>query len=225
MATDILSLLSEVPALKALFTGSTTAPYQQQQEQLAGRQNDISKALTEGQNNPLYQQLYGQYQQQNHNNLAQTIAESQAQNRLNTRMGRTPLFSNERGGETAFRALTQGYQNSGVQSDQQTRQALSQAGGQTLGGLQGYNSINNTTAGANKGQLLGYQGIYDLFRGNNPNLAQSTATLPANYASQMQIPQQTSTGSMGAGNYSLAGQGYGQSQGYGMGLYNPQQGY
>lgn len=197
MTTDILSLISSVPSLMSLFGGGTTAPYQKQQEQLAGRQNQISQALTDN-NNPLYQQLYGQYKQQNQSNLAETIAEAQRQNRMNTRNGRTPLFSNERGGETAFRALTQGYQNSGAQADQQTRQALTQAGGQTLGGLQGYNSINNTTANANKGQLLGFQGIYDLIRGHqaNPNMPQANSP-------------QVSTGSMGAGNYSPITQGMG----------------
>lgn len=226
MASDLLSLISQVPSLISLFNGSTTAPYQKQQQQLAGQQQQISQALTQGPNNPLYQQLYGQYEQQNQRNLASTVSEAQAQNRMNSNLGRTPLFNQERGSENIFRTLTQGMQNSGVQADQQTRAALSQAGGQTLGGLQGYNSLTNSTANANKAQNFGYQGIYDLLRGNQQNQGQNVSgqsqnAMPqANYAQQMMQPQ-VSTGSMGGGNYSLANQGYGASQGYGMGLQPP----
>lgn len=222
MASDPLSLISSIPSLMSLFGGGTTAPYQQQQEQLAGRQNQISQALTDT-NNPLYQQLYGQYKQQNQNNLASTIAEAQGQNRMNANLGRVPLFNQERGSENIFRTLTQGMQNQGVQADQQTRAALAQAGGQTLGGLQGYNSINNTTANANKAQNLGFQGIYDLLRGNNSQTTQQPVTMGtaspngyntnynpnANFLGQPQV----STGSMGGGNYSLANSGNAMSQG------------
>lgn len=220
MAFDPLSLISSVPSLISLFGGGTTSPYKKQQEQLAGQQQQISQALMQGSNNPLYQQLYGQYEQQNKNNLASTIAEAQGQNRMNANMGRTPLFNNERGSENIFRTLTQGMQNSGVQSDQQTRQALAQAGGQTLGGLQGYNTITNSTANANKAQNLGFQGIYDLLRGNQSGQSQN-AIPNNNYAQQMMLSPQASTGSMGGGNYSLANQGLGMSQGYGLGLQQP----
>lgn len=160
---DIFSLISSVPSLISLFGGGTTAPYQKQQEQITGRQNQISQALTDT-SNPLYQQLYGQYQQQNKSNLAETIAEAQRQNRMNLQNGRTPLFSNERGGETIFRNLAQGYQNSNVQADQQTRQGLQQALIGNSSALGGYNQISPYTINANKGQNLGYQGIYDLLR-------------------------------------------------------------
>lgn len=172
--SDFLSLLTAIPSLISNFSGGTTAPYQKQQEELAGRQNQISAALTDT-NNPLYQQIYGQYKQQNQNNMGQMIAEAQAQNRMNSNMGRTPLFSNERGSENIFRQMMQQYQQGGVQADQQTRAALTGAGGQTTQGIAGYNSMTPATVAANKGQNMGFQGIYDLLRG---------------YGGQQQPPQQ-----------------------------------
>lgn len=166
MSFDPLSLISSVPSIMSLFGGGTAAPYRKEQEQLAARQNQISQALTDN-NNPLYQQLYGQYQQQNKNNLAETIAELQRQNRMNTQNGRTPLFNQERGGETVFRNLMQGYQNSGAQADQQTRQGLAQAMGGAGSALGGYNQISPYGIKANSAPLLGYQGIYDILRGND----------------------------------------------------------
>lgn len=178
---DFLSLISSIPSLISDFSGGTTAPYKQQQKQLAGQQQQISQALMGGPSNPLYQSIFGQYKQQNANNAAQTIAEAQGQNRMNSNLGRTPLFSQERGSENIFRTLMQQQQNSGVQADQQTRAALGQAGGQAFQGLYGYNAIAPSTVAANKQQNVGYQGIYDLLRGFNG--------------------QTQNTGSAGAGNY------------------------
>lgn len=177
MAFDLFSLLTSIPSLMSDFSGSTSAPYLPQQEQIANRMNQLSQAQTDT-NNPLYKQLYGQYQQQNRNNLAQVIAEAQAQNRMNTRMGRTPLFDPSRGGETLFRSLMQNYQNQGVQADTQAREALKGAMGGSTTSLAGYNAISPYAQRANAQQLSGYQGIYDLLRGGN------------------------SVGSMGGGNYS-----------------------
>lgn len=161
---DLLSLLTAIPGLMNAFGGGTTAPYQKQQEELAKRNMQISQALTDT-NNPLYQQLYGQYKNQNQSNMANTISQLQGQNRMNASMGRVPLFSQERGGENIFRALMEQAQNGGVQADQQTRQSL-------MGGLQGnaaslggYNAITPYTTKANASQLSGYQGIYDLLNG------------------------------------------------------------
>lgn len=171
---DLLSLLGSIPSLISDFSGNTSAPYQKQQKEIADRQNQYSQALTDV-NNPLYQQLYGQYKQQNQTNMAQGIAEAQAQNRLNAGMGRVPLFNNERGSENIFRNLMQGYQNQGVQADQQTRQALQQ-------GLQGnqmaqsqYGQISPYTIAANKQQNMGYQGIYDLLRGGQQSIMGGTS--------------------------------------------------
>lgn len=162
--TDFLSLISAIPALMSGFSGDQSAPYRKQQEQIAARQNQYSQALTDN-NNPLYQQLYGQYKQQNQNNLADVIAQAQGQNRMNAAMGRTPLFNNERGSENIFRNITQSYQNQGVQADQQTRQALQQGLVGNASALGAYNNITPTTARANS-QILqgGYGGVENLLR-------------------------------------------------------------
>lgn len=83
---------------------------------------NIASAMTD-MNNPLYQQMYGQFQQQGQHNLAQTIAELSRQNRKLSMMGRTPLFDAERGGEQMFRGLTQNHQD--IQ-DKASYQALTQ---------------------------------------------------------------------------------------------------
>lgn len=166
--SGLLSLLTAIPGLMNAFGGGTTMPYQRQQEQIAGRQNQISQALTDT-NNPLYQQLYGQYKAQNQANMADTISQLQGQNRMNASMGRVPLFNQERGGENIFRALMQQSQNGGVQADQQTRNYLMgglQGGASALGG---YNAITPYAKQANASQLSGYQGIYDLLNSKQQN--------------------------------------------------------
>lgn len=208
MATDFLSLLTAIPSLMQDFGGGTSAPYLKQQKALADQQQQISQALTQGPSNPLYQQMYGQYKQQGQNQLGQGIAELQAQNRLNTNMGRTPLFNQERGGEQLFRNLMQGYQNVGTQADQQTRGNLMQASQATNAGLGAYGNTSRFAQNANSAQLSGYNTIYNLLKGGSGTTpqnqgAQTTGSynLPQNYAQQM-MPQQGQTGFMGAGNYS-----------------------
>lgn len=169
MAADFLSLIGAIPTLMHNFSGSESAPYRKQQEQIAQRQNQLSQAMTDT-NNPLYQQIYGQYKQQNQNNLAQVIAEAQGQNRMNAGMGRLPLFNQERGSENIFRNLMQGYQNQGTQADQQTRQALGQAmyGNQAAQGQ--YNTISPYGQAANAQQLSGYNLISNMLGGNPQGL-------------------------------------------------------
>lgn len=62
-------------------------------------------------NNKKYKQFYGQFRQQGQQNIADFIAEAQRQNRKQSAMGRTPLFSPERGGEVMFREMIRGYQD------------------------------------------------------------------------------------------------------------------
>lgn len=186
---DFLSLLTAIPALIHDFSGAESDPYQKQREQLAQQQQQYAQAASNP-NNPLYKNLYGQYQDQNKLNLAQVIAEAQGQNRLNSRMGRTPLFSNERGGENLFRSLMQGYQGVGAQSDQQTRQALLGSAGINNSAQAAYSSMTPNAAKANAQQLSGFQGIANLL------------------SPQQQRP--VSVGSLGGGNYTApaAPQGY-----------------
>lgn len=190
MAMDFLSLIGAIPSLISDFSGNTTSPYQKQQEQLAGRNTQISQALTDT-NNPLYQQLYGQYKQQNNNNLAQTIAEAQGQNRMNSVLGRTPLFSQERGSENIFRSLMQGQQTQGLQADQQTRSALTQAMGGNNTALNSYNNITPSTVAANKGTNQGFQSIADLLRGLSNGSGQSqTLGAPRTQQTAVNLGQQ-----------------------------------
>lgn len=72
----------------------------------------------------LYQNIYGQQKQQGQDNLAYQIAELGRQNRKLSALGRTPLFDEERGGETMFRGLTQGYQDIQNKAGDQTQDAL-----------------------------------------------------------------------------------------------------
>lgn len=178
---DFLSLLLGIPALIKDFNGGTTAPYRSQQEDLAAQQAQYAQAAANP-SSPLYQQTYGRYQNQNKGNLAQVIAEAQGQNRLNSRMGRTPLFSQDRGGEQLFRAMMQQYQGMGAQSDQQTQAALTNAGRLNNAGQAAYGAITPSTASANSAQLSGYKQIYNMF---NPQAsAQPTPqTTPQNYSS------------------------------------------
>lgn len=81
-----------------------------------------------------YQRLYSANQQQGQNDLAFQIAELQRQNRKNTELGRTPLFSPERGGETIFRGLMKGYQDNQDQARRTTVDELN-SGVSNLTGL------------------------------------------------------------------------------------------
>jgi hypothetical protein len=98
--TDGQSLAQFLPYLPYL---NNMDSYNQNSKNLAGAMTDTSS--------PEYQNLYGQFKQQGQDNLAESIAEMERQNRKASAMGRTPLFSPERGGETIFRGLTKGYQD------------------------------------------------------------------------------------------------------------------
>lgn len=153
---DFFSALGAIPTIMGLFDKKTVNPYGKQQDAMAARMAQISAAQTDT-SNPLYKQLYGQYQDQNRQNMAQTIAEAQAQNRMAQGMGRTPLFSPERGGENIFRNLMQGYQGMNQQADQQTRQALEGAATTTGNASTVYGNINKPAAMSNLSPLMGYQ--------------------------------------------------------------------
>lgn len=162
MADFLSSLFSALPSVISEFN-RTADPYKQQQEALAAQQAKYSAAAANP-NDPLYKNLYGQYQQQNSQNLAQTIAEAQRQNRSQQDMGRTPLFSQERGGENIFRALTQGQQTGAAQADTQTRAALTGAAGIGQQAAQQYEHLTPQTAAGSAQQVLGYQGLSNLFK-------------------------------------------------------------
>lgn len=85
-------------------------PYLNHMNDYGANSRNLASAMTDT-SNPAYQNLYGQFKQQGQDNLSQQIAEMERQNRKQSAMGRTPLFSPERGGEATFRGLTQGYQD------------------------------------------------------------------------------------------------------------------
>lgn len=176
---DFLSLLTAIPSLMADFSGSTSDPYEQQKKAAAGNMANISAAMTDT-SNPLYKQLYGQYQDQARQNMAQVISQAEGQNRMNATMGRTPLFDPARGGETMFRSLMQGYQGMGQQSDLQTRQALQGALGANNSTGNMFNTAGAGAARAGAANLSGYQGISDLLKtfGSNNSTPQAPATSP-----------------------------------------------
>jgi len=178
---DLSSLLTTIPGLISDFTGSTSDPYAAQKKQLADRMSAMSAAQGDT-SNPLYQQVYGQYQDQNRQNLANTVAQLQGQNRMNQQNGRTPLFDPSRGGEQLFRAITQGQQSLGVQSDQEARSALSQGLGGAGAAGSFYNQITPGAAKANTQQLSGFTGLSNLFQGSN------TPAVPSAYGSMSGSP-------------------------------------
>ncbi len=160
MAGDYLSLISAIPSLMQAFGGSSN-PYGDQQKKLADQQAETAAALGNP-SNPLYQQLYGQYRDQNRQSLAQSIAEAQAQNRMNVALGRTPLIGAERGPETLFRILMQGYQQGDNQANAQTMDALKARLSGAGYAQKSYLDATPGAAKANAQQLAGFQGIQDL---------------------------------------------------------------
>jgi len=162
----ILDLISFVPTLMSAFSGDTSAPYRKQQEEQARRMSEYSAALADT-DNPLYKKLYGQYRQQNQQSIAEVIAEAQRQNRMAQRLGRAPLFSQDRGSENIFRAMIQQQQQAGAQADQQTRDSLKNALAGSGATSQVYaRELSPYTALANKQRLGGFYNIADYLNGN-----------------------------------------------------------
>lgn len=177
--TFLATMLKLGPTLISDFNGGTSAPYLGNQKQIAQQQQNIYGELQNPQSAG-YQQLYNQYKDQNTQNMAQGISELQGQNRLAANMGRTPLFSQDRGGETLFRGITQGYQNAGTQANQQTQQNLM---GQLQGGnaaMGAYNSLSNYGAKSNAQQLSGFDTLAKFLS-------------PGQNAQTQQMPSQNST--------------------------------
>lgn len=132
------NILKSLSGAKYNFDGIDTKPQQAAQ----GNLNNYADAIT-NQDNPLYQQIYGQEKQSGQQDLARTIAELSNQNRKLSQLGRTPLFSNERGGEQQFRALTQGYQDVQDKARERARSIIGAGSAATNTAL---NAQNNLTA-------------------------------------------------------------------------------
>ena len=116
---DYQSLAGMLPFLKL---PKKQAAYYQPFNQTVGAMADI--------NSPQFQNIYNQQKQSGQQNLAESIAEMVRQNRKQTRLGRTALFSPERGSETLFRGINKGYQDIQNQAFDQTYSRLGQMANQ-----------------------------------------------------------------------------------------------
>lgn len=133
MDTGLGSLLQFIPAFQSLMKGMNNTS----QKTTAAQLSNVNNAMVNP-NNPLYQQMYGQYRQQGQQQLGESISQMEGQNRMLSAMGRTPLFSPERQGEMTFRAQAGMGPQIGIQAQQQTQQALQNAAHGLLGaGMQG----------------------------------------------------------------------------------------
>lgn len=139
---DLLSLLMgrQPSAAQSVAGGLPFLRLPGQQQRYMQPAQNAADAMTDI-NNPLYQQIYGQQQQQGQQNLAQSIQQLSMQNRKLSSMGRVPLFDPERGGEQLFRGLTSGYQDVQNQAATNTR------------GILGNSFANNLALGNQRTQL------------------------------------------------------------------------
>lgn len=109
---NIAGALKSLAAYKYNSNGVNLAP-----------QQGIANAMLD-ESSPLFQKVYGQERGSAQQDLASAIAEAGRQNRKLSVLGRTPLFDPERGGETQFRALTQGYSTAQDSARQRAREIL-----------------------------------------------------------------------------------------------------
>lgn len=148
------SLLQFIPGLMSNFKGQDIKP----QQQSTGQLGQITNAMTNTAN-PLYQQLYGQNRQSMMQDLGQDTASLEGRNRSLSAMGRTPLFAPGRGGETAFRNMTQGYENAGQQAATQTMGQLAAAGNMTGNLMNAQNNVSALQTQNKNSKLTGYENL------------------------------------------------------------------
>lgn len=114
--------------------------------------NQIASSMT-NLNNPLYQQLYGQFKQQGQDNFAQQLQMMEGRNRSLAAMGRVPLFSPERNGEEQFRQMTMNNQNVQNTASQQALGQLNNAYGAAANQAQANMNVGRTKANVNSSIL------------------------------------------------------------------------
>lgn len=150
---DLLPLLFKTaPAVKYGMQGVNYGPQKdilQQMQRLASAQTDMS--------NPLFQNIYQQNRQAGQQNLAESVAEIQRQNRMAQSMGRNPLLSAERGGEDIFRNLTKGYQDVQNTARDSTFEQLGRGSAALAPIYQGYGQMAQGQA-MNNGMKIGAYG-------------------------------------------------------------------
>lgn len=131
------------------------------QQGIAAEISNLSNAQY-NQDNPLFQQIYGQERNSAQQDLASVIAEMTRQNRKQSALGRTPLFDQERGGETQFRALTQGYQDAQNTARTRAREILSGGQKALTGAFNAQNSLSAMQEQNKKRKLQGIGNIADI---------------------------------------------------------------
>lgn len=165
------SLLTAIPGILNSFKGVNTKA----QSNIAGQQANVANAYYNP-SNPLYQQLYGQERQNIQQTGAQQIAQAGNQNRLLSSMGRTPLFSQDRNGEEAFRQSVMNQDSSDLQAQNATRGILGGAMTGLNGALEGANNRNvlqygasRTLQGSNNQTPIGFNSIGQFLQGMGGN--------------------------------------------------------
>lgn len=134
------SFASAIPLFYAIKTGMKGRDLKGQRQALdqmrplAAQQAALAKAQYDP-NSPLFQNLYRQEREMGEQSLAESVAEVSRQNRKLSMMGRAPLLSAERGGESVFRNLMKGHGEVGEQARLNTISRLSGAQ-QSLGRAQ-----------------------------------------------------------------------------------------
>lgn len=144
----------------------------------------IAKAET-NQNSPLFQSMLQQNKQAGQSQLAGTIAQLEAQNRLAQTSGQKPLLDQERGGESVFRNLMQGQEQVGNAAVGQTYNQLGQAQQSLTGSLNAQNGLANAQYGNTQKQTAGYgtigqalQGMFGLGNSLNKTPTPTGVTAP-----------------------------------------------
>lgn len=103
---SLLTILQTVPAARTGIKGRDLSA----QKKIAGQLNQVSQAQYDPKS-AIYQNIYNENKSGNQQNLAQVISEIQRQNRKAQTMGHAPLLDQERGGESVFRNLILGQQD------------------------------------------------------------------------------------------------------------------
>ncbi len=156
--TDMLSaLMKSGAAANYNFTGTNLAP----QRSIADEMGNLANA-SYNPNNPTYQAIYNNENQSAKQDLSSAIAEMSNQNRKLSMLGRTPLFSPERGGEQMFRQTIQGYQTAQDTARARARQIIGAGQGALNMNFQNQNNLAQQQTQNNQKQAYGMGNIADM---------------------------------------------------------------
>lgn len=153
-SSNIGNIIKTLTGANYNLQGMDTKPQQQGVSQL----NNYADAITNS-DNPTYQKIYGEEKQSGQQDLARTIMELSNQNRKLSQLGRTPLFSPERGGEQQFRQLTQGYADVQDKARARARQIIGAGADATSSAM---NAQNNLSAMKEKNRQSSAFGAFNI---------------------------------------------------------------